>query len=111
MSQTPLFVYGTLCPGQPNEHWLTRIGGRFEKASVRGKLIPQGWGAALGYPGLIPDTDGDEVAGYLFFSEALENHWQALDEFEGEGYERVLILAETADGNQLEAQIYGLKPI
>jgi len=42
-----LFVYGTLCPGCPNEHVLKAIGGRWEPATVRGKLRQEGWGNEL----------------------------------------------------------------
>lgn len=111
MTIPQLFVYGTLCPGQPNEHWLTDIGGTFLKASARGKLIPQGWGAALGYPGLIPDPEGDTVDGYVFRSEQLPENWQALDDFEGEGYERVIIEVTLEDGTLEQAYLCALRPL
>ena len=103
-----LFVYGTLCPGRPNEHILKNIGGTFQKAIVRGKLYPEGWGAAMGYPALIPDETADKVAGYVFYSENLEAHWAYLDEFEGEAYERRLIKAELEDATFVEAYLYAL---
>ena len=51
-----LFVYGTLGPGRPNEHVLGSIDGSWEAASVTGTLHDEGWGAAMGYPGIVLDT-------------------------------------------------------
>lgn len=103
-----LFVYGTLAPGRPNEHLLAQVSGSWEPAVVRGKLLEEGWGAAAGYPGMILDERGDEVHGLVFTSQELEAHWARLDEFEGEGYERVLVSALLQDGTQIEAYIYKL---
>ena len=49
-----LAVYGTLAPGQPNHHVLTPLGGEWTDGLVEGDLLPEGWGAALGYPGFRP---------------------------------------------------------
>lgn len=103
-----LFVYGTLAPGRANAHLLEEIGGRWERASILGILHPQGWGAALGYPGVVLDDTGGEVPGYLFVSEGLSDHWEQLDEFEGEGYERVVARARREDGSLTEAWVYEL---
>lgn len=102
-----LFVYGTLIPGGPNEHVMTAIGGTWQKAAVRGYLKQEGWGAEMGYPGIILDEAGDEIEGYLFSSENLEAHWGTLDAFEGAEYERVLITVTTAEA-EIEAYIYML---
>ena len=104
-----LFVYGTLGPGRPNEHVLSAIGGRWEEASVNGHLEPQGWGAELGYPGIVLDDAGDEVEGYLYSSDKLDDHWDELDDFEGEEYKRVLITVRTKDRMAVEAYIYILR--
>ena len=70
-----LFVYGTLAPGRPNEHILAPLGGAWQAATVKGHLKLEGWGAAMGFPGLIPDAAGEaprsRVAGSrrLVFSE------------------------------------------
>ena len=85
-----LFVDGTLAPGRPNEHVLAGIPGTGEPATVRGELLPQGWGAAVGFPAIVLGEDGPEVAGFVFSSDELDAHWERLDEFEGAGYERVL---------------------
>lgn len=85
-----LFVYGTLAPGRPNEHVLKKIGGSWEKGSIKGKLYQAGWGAAMGYPGLKLDQQGEIIEGFVFSSDHLTKHWCELDDFEGEGYKRVL---------------------
>jgi gamma-glutamylcyclotransferase (GGCT)/AIG2-like uncharacterized protein YtfP len=71
-------------------------------------LLQEGWGAAVGYPGIILDEHGGEVEGFLFSSESLAEHWARLDEFEGEGYERVLIKVKLQNGTAVEAYTYGL---
>ena len=103
-----LFVYGTLAPGRPNEHILADVPGTWEPATVIGTLYPEGWGAAAGYPGIVLDEDGGEVEGLLFSSESLAGHWERLDAFEGEGYERVLTRATRKDGTTVNAYIYKL---
>ena len=103
-----LFVYGTLAPGRPNEHVLADVPGEWEPASVVGTLHPEGWGAAAGYPGIVLDEQGGEVEGLLFSSETLAEHWARLDEFEGEGYVRVLTTAKRRDGTTVDAYIYKL---
>lgn len=106
-----LFVYGTLAPGKPNEHILKNIDseGKWIKAIVKGQLFESGWGAAMGYPGIIPDKNGEMIEGLLFISDRLVNHWNTLDEFEGDGYERVIITAIDDDANIVDAYIYKLK--
>src|SRR6476620_6813311 len=104
-----LFVYGTLAPGRPNAHMLADVPGTWEPASVIGTLIPEGWGAAAGYPGIVLGEEGDEVEGWLFSSESLAEHWVRLDEFEGEGYERVLTTAKLSNSTRVEAGVYALR--
>ncbi len=103
-----LFVYGTLGPGRPNEHVLGAIGGTWQAATVKGNLRDEGWGAELGYPGIILDENGSDIEGFLFTSQNLSDHWKVLDEFEGEAYERVLAMAKLNDGNIVEAYVYTL---
>lgn len=108
-----LFVYGTLAPGRPNEHVLAVVPGKWEPATVIGTLLQEGWGAAAGYPGIVLDERGldergGEVKGLLFSSESLAEHWARLDEFEGEGYERVLTTVKLEDGTAVDAYIYRL---
>lgn len=108
-SMQRLFVYGTLAPGRANAHVLTGIDGTWEEASVTGKRYAEGWGAALGFPGLVLDPQGEQVAGFLFSSEQLGVHWARLDEFEGEGYERVVAQVKRSDGSRVGAWLYELK--
>ena len=75
-----LFVYGTLAPGRPNAHVLAGVRGTWEPATVRGTLYPEGWGAAVGYPGIVLEETGREVPGFVFSSDELAEHWTRLDE-------------------------------
>lgn len=104
-----LFVYGTLGPGRPNEHVMQNIGGEWQPASLRGRLEGAGWGAAMGFPGLVIDESGDEVRGHIFSSAALAGHWAELDAFEGAEYARVLTPVTLADGSQIDAHVYVLR--
>jgi len=104
-----IFVYGTLAPGRLNEHVLADVPGEWEPATVTGTLLQQGWGAAVGYPGIVLDEHGSDVGGFLFTSERLDEHWVRLDAFEGEGYERVLTPVKRKDGTTVDAYIYRLR--
>ena len=104
-----LFVYGTLGPGRPNEHILNSIGGSWQKASVTGYLQHEGWGAAMGYPGITLDKEGDKVEGYLFSSDNIAEYWSELDEFEGDAYERVITSVYINHSTIVDAYIYTLK--
>ncbi|CAI1025096.1 gamma-glutamylcyclotransferase family protein [Serratia ficaria] len=104
-----LFVYGTLGPGRPNAHIMEGIGGSWEEGSVGGTLLNEGWGADMGYPGIVLNNSGNKVNGFLFRSENLADHWNTLDEFEGDGYERVAVKVSTASGGVVDAFIYMLK--
>lgn len=108
-STNRLFVYGTLAPGRSNEHVLGNIAGTWEAATVTGWLRHEGWGAAVGYPGILLDDQGDEVEGWVLTSGSLSEHWARLDAFEGEGYERVVTMAKLGDGTAVEAFIYVLR--
>jgi len=107
---TRLFVYGSLAPGRANAHVLADLQGEWQTATVCGTLHAQGWGAALGFPGLVLDPDGDEVPGLVFTSDDLAAHWPRLDDFEGEGYIRVIAPARLADGTCVNAHVYCLAP-
>ena len=104
-----LFVYGTLAPGRSNAHLLADIPGDWEPATVIGTLVPDGWGAAAGYPGVVLDERGGEVAGFLFSSERLGEHWSRLDDFEGDGYQRVLTKAKRKNGTTVDCYVYRLR--
>jgi gamma-glutamylcyclotransferase (GGCT)/AIG2-like uncharacterized protein YtfP len=100
-----LATYGTLAPGRVNHHQLAGLDGHWRQGTVRGTLVDAGWGASLGYPGLILDPQGPPVEVYLFESSELPNHWPRLDAFEGTGYRRVVTRVSTTDG-EVEACIY-----
>ena len=104
-ADTRLATYGTLAPGRVNHHRLAGLEGRWQKGTVRGRLVDAGWGAALGYPGLVLDPLGALVEVDLFESADLPDHWPRLDAFEGAGYQRVVTPVRTADGD-LDAWIY-----
>ena len=107
-SRTPdtrLITYGTLSPGRANHHELSGLRGRWRQGTVRGRLFAAGWGAALGYPGLVLDPQGPVVEVHLLESPDLPDHWPRLDAFEGPGYRRVVTRVTTADG-ALDAWIY-----
>ena len=104
-----LFVYGTLMPNCPNGHILENIVGKFVPATVTGELIGAGWSASMGYPGIKLDPEGDTVHGYLFYSDNLCDHWDFLDEFEGEEFIRSAVRAEHHDELDVDTFIYVLK--
>ena len=104
---TRLAVYGTLVPGRVNHHQISALKGKWQRGTVRGKLLSSGWGAALGFPGLILDLLGSAVDVYLFESADLPEHWTRLDEFEGIGYRRVVTVVHTEEGER-SAWIYVL---
>ena len=107
MSVDRLAVYGSLAPGRPNAHVLAEVPGRWIEGTVRGELRDAGWGAALGYPGIVLDPVGPDVAVVVLESPALREHWSRLDDFEGPGYARTVTTVQTKDG-PIEASIYVL---
>ena len=109
-SSCRLAVYGTLAPGRPNHHQLSGLSGRWIEGTVRGRLRREGWGAELGYPGIVVDPDGPAVGVHLFESSDLPDHWARLDEFEGAGYRRTVTAVSTPEGDRL-ASIYVLADI
>ena len=104
-----LFVYGTLGPGRPNEHVMQNIGGTWHAARLRGRLVKAGWGAEMGFPGLVITEDGEDIQGHVFSSGNLAAHWHALDAFEGAEYQRVLATVTLEDGSRIEAYVYALR--
>ncbi len=102
-----LATNGTLAPGRPNHHQLAGLTGRWRRGTIRGRLVEAGWGAALGFPGLVLDEAGPAIEVHLFETQDLPRHWQRLDAFEGPGYRRVPTRVQTAEG-ELDAFIYAL---
>jgi len=106
-ADTRLATYGTLAPGRVNHGQLADLPRTWHDGWVMGHLQEAGWGAALGYPGLILDPNGDRVGLFLFESEGLPAHWDRLDAFEGDGYARKIVEVQTANGVK-PAWIYAL---
>lgn len=104
-----LFVYGTLAPGRSNHHVVRDIGGTWQRATLRGRLVEKGWGSWLGYPAIIPDDDGNPVHGYLFSSPELDQHWARLDAFEGDEYVREPVTVATEHDERIVAFVYAVK--
>ena len=105
LAETRLATYGTLAPGRVNHGQLAELEGVWREGTVMGRLVEAGWGAALGYPGLILDPAGPAVEVHLFESAELPDHWPRLDAFEGPGYRRDVTQVTTEDG-VLAAWIY-----
>ena len=104
-----LFIYGTLAPGERNHHMLEHLTGRWERATLRGVLVEEGWGADHGCPAVIPDDRSEPVQGHLFTSEDLSAHWSVLDDFEGDEYRRESVNVGLEDGSEVEAYVYSLR--
>ena len=103
-----LFVYGTLAPGEVNEHVLATLDGSWVPARVFGTLHAEGWGHTHGFPALQLDAAAAAVAGQIFYSEYLAGQWARLDDFEGEAYRRVVTHAELSNGDRCETCVYVL---
>jgi len=106
-NRSRLAVYGSLAPGKQNHGQLAGLKGTWSRGTVHGKLFPEGWGATMGYPGLILDPQGDAVEVNVFESPDLPEAWARLDDFEGSGYRRVLTQV-TQEDRQTLAHIYVL---
>lgn len=100
-----LVTYGTLPPGRVNHHQLAALAGCWLKGTVRGRLVDAGWGASLGFPGLVLDPLVGSIEVDLLESSDLPGHWPRLDGFEGAGYRRVVTQVSTA-GGELAACIH-----
>lgn len=105
-----LIVYGTLAPGKPNHSKIEHIKGEWEKAIIKGKLINKGWGAELGYNGFASAGDEESITieAYVLFSDELPANWQYIDDFEGNGYKRILTKYEMENGKIGIGYIYGI---
>lgn len=76
---------------------------------MRDHLVERGWGAAMGYPAMIPDEAGPEITVHVFHSADLPEHWARLDAFEGAGYARIAVPVATTEGS-VQAFIYIDRP-
>ena len=105
-----LIIYGTLGPNKPNHSKIEHIKGRWEKAILKGKLANKGWGAELGYYGFIHTSiaEQNEIEANVLFSDELVANWQLLDEFEGDGYKRILAKYELKNGEIGVGYVYAI---
>jgi len=109
MAVDRLFTHGSLQPGGPNQQILAALEGEWQEASVTGRLVEEDWGAEIGYPALALEEMGDPVAGWVFTSAELGEHWSRLDDFEGQGYRRVAAHVTLSDGEVVAAHVYVLR--
>ncbi|MCB1383787.1 MAG: gamma-glutamylcyclotransferase [Notoacmeibacter sp.] len=100
-----LAVYGSLAPGRPNHYLLAPLGGRWCAGTVRGRLVRKGWGARMGFPGIVLDPLAGDVPVHMLETPRLCRHWRQLDRFEGRGYRRVQTCV-TVKGRAFMAWIY-----
>lgn len=101
-----LFTYGTLAPGEDNHHHVEHIDGDWMQAAVRGRLVDQGWGADLGFPALVVDENGDWIQGWALRSKCLSQYLAALDEFEGDEYQRKPVAVTLENHEVVQAYVY-----
>ncbi len=107
---TRLAIYGSLAPGESNHRVIAGIAGTWTPGFVRGHLIHQGWGAHVGFPGMIWDPlSRNRVDVKMFTSEDLPLHWERLDLFEGGDYLRILVPVEGVEDTPFVANIYRIR--
>jgi len=105
-----LIIYGTLAPNKPNHSVIEHIKGKWQKAVVRGKLERKGWGAELGYYGFKHGgiKEQEKIEAFVLFSDDLVANWKYLDDFEGDGYRRILAKYELGNGETGVGYIYAI---
>ena len=103
-----LIIYGSLAPNAPNHHVIEHIRGIWGKGIVRGQLEEKGLGADLGYFAFkhVPIKEAKEIKAFILHSDELVANWVHLDEFEGDGYRRLLALFEFENGEIAIGNIY-----
>ncbi len=106
-----IIIYGSLAPDRINHNKVEHIAGQWCKGIIRGQLEKIGWGADLGYWGYKKtNSENDKVIdAFILFSDELSTHYAALDDFEGEEYERVLAIFELDTGEIGVGNVYALK--
>lgn len=96
-----LVVYGSLAPGEVNHHALGEAGrGHWQPCIVKAQM-----GMIGPWKILSLDDGAGWIEAQLLTSPHLPAIWQALDEFEGQAYKRVICTADTASG-PVEAYVY-----
>jgi hypothetical protein len=73
-------------------------------------LEKKGWGADLGYYGFrhASNEEQKEIKVFVLLSDELVPNWQVLDDFEGNGYRRILAKYEIENGQTGVGNIYAL---
>lgn len=94
-----LAIYGSLGPGKPNHHHVSMMQASWQVGYVRGYLRQEGWGAQLGFPGIVLDENAPEIEVEVLESLELPDHLARLDEFEGPGYRREIANIHSAGGD------------
>ena len=112
MSYSPhksLIIYGSLAPNAPNHSVVEHIKGNWEKGIIRGSIEMKGWGADLGYYGFRHTRENQqEIKVFVLFSHELVANWKMLDDFEGNGYRRILTKYELENGQTGAGYIYAI---
>lgn len=108
--QKSIIIYGSLAPNRPNHSKIEHIKGKWIKGVVKGKLVKEGWGAELGYFGFKHASIDEQknIEAFILFSDELVNYWSHLDEFEGDGYRRILAKFELENGEVGVGNIYAI---
>ncbi len=106
-----LIIYGSLAPNCINHNQVEHIVGQWRKGVIQGTLEKIGWGADLGYWGYRKTNSELDTAidAFILFSDELPAHYAALDDFEGEEYERILAIFELDNGEVGVGNIYALR--
>ena len=100
-----LIVYGSLVPGGLYHFLLADLPGTWEQCLIRGRM-----GEYWGFKAFHYDGEGPEHPAWLLTSQALPGIFPELDDFEGEGYERIIIPARV-NGGWVRAQVYAGKAV
>ena len=92
LPQKHLIIYGTLAPDKPNHHIMQPIIGEWKRITIYGKLEEKGWGAEQGFFGFAHDNgkSANQIDSWVLISDSLPENFPFLDDFEGEGYKRIL---------------------
>jgi gamma-glutamylcyclotransferase (GGCT)/AIG2-like uncharacterized protein YtfP len=99
-SETRLIVYGSLAPGEANHFLVAGLKGEWRRCQIRGYL-----GHYRGFKSFRYDPQGPEHPAWLLVSDELPRVILELDDFEGEEYERSIILAKLGE-QWVMAQVY-----
>lgn len=88
-----LVVYGTLARGKINHSVISDVPGDWEDCSLNGEIHE-----VRGLPAFNWDPNGPIQNRELFTASDLPEHWERLDHFEGDSYQRILVPVRTSNG-------------